>query len=260
MNRSNQFAHGAAAVVVCLAAGGALTFAAQPAVTAAVVVGLAALLVFATRAGLAELCDAIILVAGLWLALAVPVTGLWPLPAAAAIAVTLAVAYRQKRLARWRSWFRRGRVHRGDLVLLAGTIVLTAVALLAWNHLTNGSLPMAYITLAATTPAPLVVIGAFVFLAVNGLVEDTVWFGVLLTALERAPVPRPLGLVTVVVSFGLAHLHGVPDGWIGVAMVIGWGLVLGVLRLRTGGMLQTYLAHVCADATIVAMLAHQILP
>ena len=260
MNRSNQFAHGAAAVVVCLAAGGALTFAAQPAVTAVVVVGLAALLVFATRAGLAELCDAIILVAVLWLALAVPVTGLWPLPAAAAIAVTLTVAYRQKRLARWRSWFRRGRVRRGDLVLLAGIIVLTAVALLAWNHLTNGSLPAAYITLAATTPAPFVVIGAFAFLAVNGLVEDTVWFGVLLTALERAPVPRPLGLVTVVVSFGLAHLHGVPDGWIGVAMVIGWGLVLGVLRLRTGGMLQTYLAHVCADATIVAMLAHQILP
>lgn len=259
MNGSRQFAHGAAAVAVCLAAGGALTFAAQPVVTATVVVALAVLLVFATRAGLAELCDAIVLVAVLWVALAVPVTGLWPLPAAAAIVVTLAVASRQQRLARWRSWFRRGHVRHGDLALLAGIIALTAVALLAWNHLANGSLPTAYIALAATTPASLVVIGAFAFLAVNGLVEDTVWFGVLLTALERAPVPRPLGLVTVVVSFGLAHLHGVPDGWVGVAMVAGWGLVLALLRLRTGGMLQTYLAHVCADATIVAMLAHQIL-
>lgn len=33
-----------------------------------------------------------------------------------------------------------------------------------------------------------------------------------------------------------------------------WGLLLTTLRLRTGGMLATYLAHVCADAVIVAML------
>ena len=33
----------------------------------------------------------------------------------------------------------------------------------------------------------------------------------------------------------------------------GWGLLLGVLRARSGGMVAPYVAHVCADATIAVL-------
>lgn len=54
-------------------------------------------------------------------------------------------------------------------------------------------------------------------------------------------------------SFGLTHLNGVPGGVVDVLTATSWGRV-GVLRLRTKGTLATYLAHVFADATIIALL------
>ncbi len=56
------------------------------------------------------------------------------------------------------------------------------------------------------------------------------------------------------VAFGVAHVNGVPNGLVGILLAAVWALMLSYLRLRTGGMLATYLAHVVADATIVAVL------
>ncbi len=55
-------------------------------------------------------------------------------------------------------------------------------------------------------------------------------------------------------AFGLAHFNGVPSGLAGIILAATWALMLAYLRMRTGGMLATYLAHVVADATIVAVL------
>jgi hypothetical protein len=40
-----------------------------------------------------------------------------------------------------------------------------------------------------------------------------------------------------------------------VTLTAGYGLVLGVIRLKAGGLLAPWLAHVLADVTIVAMVA-----
>ena len=53
--------------------------------------------------------------------------------------------------------------------------------------------------------------------------------------------------------FGLSHLHGFPSGWLGVAMAATWGFALGVIRMRTGGLVIPYLAHVVANLTIGAL-------
>lgn len=96
-------------------------------------------------------------------------------------------------------------------------------------------------------------------MVINGTAEDSIWAGILLSAAEESRLPTVLALGPVAASFGLAHLHGTPSGWLGVAMAGFWGLLLTLLRLRTGGMLATYVAHVCADATIVALLLPAVL-
>ena len=58
----------------------------------------------------------------------------------------------------------------------------------------------------------------------------------------------------IALAFGIAHFNGVPNGIVGVVMAGCWGLILAYLRHRTGGMLATYLAHLVADTTIIAVL------
>jgi membrane protease YdiL (CAAX protease family) len=54
--------------------------------------------------------------------------------------------------------------------------------------------------------------------------------------------------------FGVGHLHGFPSGWIGVGLATIYGLMLGVVRLRTGGLLAAWIAHVAADFTIACLI------
>lgn len=53
----------------------------------------------------------------------------------------------------------------------------------------------------------------------------------LLTASQRT-LPAAAAVVLTSASFAAAHLHGVPNGPIGVGMVLLWGLALSFLRSR----------------------------
>ncbi|MEN2742436.1 type II CAAX endopeptidase family protein [Microbacterium sp. X-17] len=239
--------------IVVLLAGASLSFATNPAVTVVVVAGLGAAAVFGWRRLPPQLLDAIVLVAAMWIALFLPSTGLWPIPAALALVATVVVAFAAGRLPLWRAWLRRGRITRLDGLFFLGIVALTAIGLFLWQRVTDAPLPAAYAQLAGELPLPVVAIGAFLFLIVNGAIEDSVWSGVLLTAAERS-LPTWLAVAVTAVSFGLAHVNGVPNGPVGVIMVTAWGVVLATLRIRTGGMLATYVAHVLADLTIVLLL------
>ncbi len=57
------------------------------------------------------------------------------------------------------------------------------------------------------------------------------------------------------VAFGVIHAQGFPRGVVGMVMASIYGLMLGVLRLRARGLAAPVLAHICADATIFAILA-----
>jgi membrane protease YdiL (CAAX protease family) len=52
------------------------------------------------------------------------------------------------------------------------------------------------------------------------------------------------------VLFGAAHWAGYPSGWIGMLMAAVWGLMLGIIRLRTAGIALPYVVHVTANAVI----------
>jgi len=59
------------------------------------------------------------------------------------------------------------------------------------------------------------------------------------------------------VLFGVIHAHGFPRGVTGMVMASAYGVALGLLRLRSGGMATSCAAHVCADATIFALLVQR---
>ncbi|SDO58418.1 CAAX protease self-immunity [Cryobacterium flavum] len=246
------------AATVILLAGAAVAWPVGWPIAAVVVVFLLTVTLWANRRDDLALRDAAALSAALWILIRLPVVGIWPLPAALALVAVIVLTGPRGTLSRWRKWFRVGTIGPSTRLLCAVIVVLTAVALLVWQQSTDGGLPSTYTGLIDSVPTPVAIAGIFLFLVVNGAVEDSVWSGVLLTA-ARGTMPAPVAIAVTVLSFGIAHLDGVPNGPIGVVMVIAWGIVLSLLRLRTGGMLATYIAHVLADATIVALLVPSLL-
>lgn len=243
----------AVTLVVVLLAGAAPSFAGELRIAVPAIAVLTAAALLGRRHLPGQVRDATTLVAVLWLFLAVPSPALWPVPGLAALLVAGLWAWRRRRWLQWRDWLRVGRIGRFAWVMWALIVVLTVLGLLVWNQLFDGELPRAYQQLAQGVPVPVATSGALVFLIINGAIEDSIWAGVLLSAAERV-LPAWLAVGAVALSFGLAHLHGVPGGLVGVLMAGAWGLVLALLRIRTGGMGATYLAHIAADATIVVML------
>lgn len=225
------------------------------------VMAFAALAVVACVAGglwirnedVAETKDATVLVGLVYAIGLIPGVGLWPVGPAIALLGTVLVSSFTGRLARWREWFRVGRIDAVSWLMIAAIAALSAIALILWQSVLDGRLPPVYQQLTESVSPPVAVAGALGFAIVNGAIEDSIFFGVLLTPLLRHFPAAPAVIMTAV-AFGLAHFNGVPNGVVGVVLAGSWALMLGYLRMRTGGMLATYLAHVVADTTIVAIL------
>jgi membrane protease YdiL (CAAX protease family) len=87
----------------------------------------------------------------------------------------------------------------------------------------------------------------------NAVGEECVFRGMLLDAL-RTSMSSTTAVVVQAMAFGLIHFRGFPSGWVGVALAAVYGLMLGALRLRAGGMLAPVLTHVFADLTIMGII------
>ena len=77
--------------------------------------------------------------------------------------------------------------------------------------------------------------------------------GALLEALRAGGRNAP-ALFVQALAFGCMHFRGVPGGAIGVALAGTYGLILGVIRLRAGGLLAPIVAHVVADVVVMAIM------
>lgn len=244
---------GVLTVLATLSAGAVLMVVSHPVTAVAGVVVLAVLTVLAWRTGSDEAVDAAVMGALLYAAVAVGVLGLWPVPGVVAVLTAWLLARGSTRARLWRSWLRRGRVTPELPWLLVITVVVAAVALVAWQRLFAGKLPAAYVEASAGRPLVLLLLAGVTFSLVNAAVEEAIFRGVLQTALERVSGPM-VAIVVQAVAFGTLHVLGVPTGMVGAMMAGLWGVLLGVMRWRTGGLLAPYLAHLAADITIFAML------
>jgi membrane protease YdiL (CAAX protease family) len=177
----------------------------------------------------------------------------WPLPGLAGVGAYLAAGrlpfLRTGPMIAWR----RGRLGRGEWVAISAVGLIASTGLLIYQRMHPATFEFGaglLNQLPAWSP-PLV---GPAFVAVNAAVEEMLFRGMILTHLTRAVGTWP-ALITQAVGFGALNLHGYPDGVIGVAMTAGYGLLLGLLRLRASGLLACWIAHAVADAVIFAFIA-----
>jgi hypothetical protein len=103
----------------------------------------------------------------------------------------------------------------------------------------------------------LVPLAGVAFALVNAAIEEAIFRGIFLQALDSAVGAGIIPLTVQALIFGWVHYSevGCPKGLIGVSMAAVYGLLLGVLRYRAGGMLAPWLAHVGTDITVFAIVA-----
>lgn len=89
---------------------------------------------------------------------------------------------------------------------------------------------------------------------VNAAVEEGAYRGVVQGALEATLGVGLAALCLQAVAFGALHMNGFPRGWVGVALACIYGVMMGILRRKSNGMLAPWLGHVLTDIVIASII------
>ncbi|MDE0370076.1 MAG: CPBP family intramembrane metalloprotease [bacterium] len=93
---------------------------------------------------------------------------------------------------------------------------------------------------------------------VNAVVEEAVYRGIIQDSLERVLRPGVTALVMQAAVFAALHFPtGILQGHGGVALAFLYGLVLGLLRRRSGGLAVPVIAHAVTDLAILGVVLAQ---
>jgi uncharacterized protein len=179
---------------------------------------------------------------------------LWPLPPALAAAAFLIVSKRVSALGIRERWLRRGRLDAASGALIVTSMLVSAVALVVWFAVAHPDYRALRGTLFPDVSLPLLAMGVILFACVNAAVEELVYRGAVMGALDEAFGPGVVSLLVQALAFGVLHLHGFPSGAVGVALATIYGLMMGLVRRHANGMLAPWIAHVGTDIAIGSIL------
>jgi uncharacterized protein len=146
-------------------------------------------------------------------------------------------------------WWSPGRIPWQATIFCAA---VTPAGLLAWVSLFQPNIDD-LLRAVPDVPLPFLLAGAVAFALINAIGEELIWRGLFQDRLVLLFGPVA-GIILQAASFGAQHAHGFPRGLTGEVLAGIWGLMLGRLRLRSGGVLAPIVVHVAADATIAAIL------
>jgi hypothetical protein len=153
-------------------------------------------------------------------------------------------------------WMRMGKLDAAVWKLVLITIVVPIIALILWVHFLSPNLGR-YSDMVPQFPFWMIMLYAVANAAFNAALEETIWRGVMLEALDSGLGPGIWALVIQSVSFAAAHYRsGFPNGIVGSAMAFVFGMMLGVIRRKSKGILGGWLAHTAVDASIFIMIVH----
>ncbi|MCG6916857.1 MAG: CPBP family intramembrane metalloprotease [Deltaproteobacteria bacterium] len=194
----------------------------------------------------------------LWLLipLLLPPLSKWPLYKVTPLVVYAGVVGSSRHLRKSVLWIRPGRLGQDIWLLVSLIVVLSSAALLVWTLVCRPDLGPSRDNIP-TMPLWLLPLAGVAFALVNSAVEEAIFRGIFLQALDSAVGAGITSLVIQAVIFGWLHYSevGFPKGLVGVTMASVYGLFLGYLRYRSRGILAPWLAHAGTDIAVFTIVA-----
>lgn len=187
-------------------------------------------------------------------------TALWKLPSAPfvwALFITVLSCWIFPPVRKEFGWFRRGELDQitwGAVGLVSG---ISAVIFVLWAFSTN-YLGASTLLLRTYDSAPywwLLLLGIPFFATINAFVEEMVYRGIFLAALEKTWKNLWLVLGLQALAFSAVHYaSGFPSGKFGFVLAFGYAMALGKIKQRSEGMLAPFLTHAISDTMIGLLL------
>lgn len=190
-----------------------------------------------------------------WIARALA-DGSWQLPQLyflPSIVVYLVVVLLVPSLRRDSAWMRVGKIDRRTAGLIVATVLISSVALVAWGLFWAEDWS-AYRQFIPNVGLGVLVAYGLLFATSNAIFEEFVARAVLFDGFHALSGREYFAVGAQAVVFAVWHYNGFPGGVIGSGMVFVWSIFLGILRLRSRGMLAPLIAHFFADATIALFI------
>lgn len=145
------------------------------------------------------------------------------------------------------------RLNQIDLVGIVLVALIGGGGLNLWIRIVSPDVDALRAMIPHWHPVALIVAG-LAFAVVNAVLEEIAWRGIIMRWLLDC-TPPAAAVVLQGLSFGFAHWNGFPNGAAGIALAAGYGMILGLMALRSGGLGSAIFAHIAADLVIFASLA-----
>ncbi len=152
------------------------------------------------------------------------------------------------------SWIGRGKLRAVDVWTAVGFTVVAGVCLWVWYVTLRPNLDDLLAAFVPDVSLGVLLAGAVVCACINAAVEEAAYRGVLYESVQPAFPGWQLALYVQAAAFGTMHIQGFPRGTVGVILATIYGLMMGWLRLRSGGFLLPWLAHTVTDLVIALIL------
>jgi len=152
-------------------------------------------------------------------------------------------------------WFCIGRFGKITILYIIAISLISAGSLVTWTLITKPNLP-GYTALMPPNMTPFwVVFYMLAFALINAAIEELMWRGVMLSALEKAFGSSHFSLGLQAISFGIAHYRGpFLYGWLGVALTTIFGVLVGLLRRQSKGIFAPWVTHAISDFVILCIV------
>jgi uncharacterized protein len=150
-------------------------------------------------------------------------------------------------------WFYLGTIDKFTWLGGFGVAIVSSAALYLWVVLTKPDLSDLYSFVPGNSKGALILVGIG-FALLNAFVEESIYRGILWEAFGK--IFNSVVVITLLQAsiFALAHIHGFPRGASGVGLAFIYGLMLGVIRHRSKGLLAPIIVHFVADFAIYLIL------
>jgi hypothetical protein len=153
------------------------------------------------------------------------------------------------------AWIKRGALDTDVWLLIGSCAVIATIALGAWYSILKPNVTDIVEAYVPPVPLALLILGGLLFSMFNAAVEEGAYRGVIQDGLESTLGVGTTALCLQAAAFGALHFRGgFPRGWIGVGLASVYGLMMGIIRRRSGGMLGPWIAHVLTDVVIASII------